>query len=199
MRILGAVALGGLLVGGLTFFGQRVLPFGLSPLANSSGAWCLAAFLMATANRRPRLGLLLGFVALATMLAGYDVVSEARGFGAGRSLWLFWGVAALFVGPALGVGAAWVRGANPVRAAAGIGVLSGILVGEGVYGLTIVAETTPAGYWMVQMVVGVGIAVAASLRRPRRAERLAVASVLTVVVAAAFYVGYSGDLIRLVP
>jgi hypothetical protein len=76
----------------------------------------------------------LGFVALAAMLLGYQVATELRGYATGTSIWLFWGVAAIVAGPALGVAAAWVRGRDPRRIAFGAAVIAGVLIGEGVYG-----------------------------------------------------------------
>ena len=56
-------------------------------------------------------------------------------------MFLRWGVAAVIAGPALGVGAAWLRGPNALRAAAAVTPIAGILQGEGRYGLTVLAVT----------------------------------------------------------
>ncbi len=188
---------GGGLIGVLTSFGQSALPFELSPLANSSGSWSLAAFLLALVELRPRRGALLGAVALGMMLLGYVVATQLRGFPVGRSLLIFWGAASVVVGPALGAGAVWVRGNDPTRAAAGIALIAGILIGEGVYGLTVVAETTPAQYWVGEIVVGLGVATFGSVRRIRTLRHTAVGACLTAIVAALFWVAYSGNLMGL--
>ena len=182
---------GGFAVGMLTSFGQAVLPFEMASLANSAGAWSLAAFLLCLCNAVPSRGLLLGFLALAGMLAGYFVATELRGFPTGRSLVLFWGVAAIVVGPVLGVGAAWVRGTERRRVAAGAAAIAGILVGEGAYGLTIVAGTTSPVYWALQVVLGLGIVIWLSATRLREPASIALCIVLTAVVAAALYLAYS--------
>ena len=185
------VTAGGFAVGMLTSFGQAVLPFEMASLANSAGAWSLAAFLLCLCNAVPSRGLLLGFLALAGMLAGYFVATELRGFPTGRSLVLFWGVAAIVVGPVLGVGAAWVRGTERRRVAAGAAAIAGILVGEGAYGLTIVAGTTSPVYWALQVVLGLGIVIGLSATRLREPASIALCIVLTAVVAAALYLAYS--------
>ena len=90
--------------------GQGVLPSELGSLANSAGSWSLAAFLLALVDRVPWRGAILGALALAAMVVGYAVVTQVRGFPVSTRLVVFWGLAAVTVGPALGVGAAWTRG-----------------------------------------------------------------------------------------
>ena len=184
------VTAGGLAIGILTSFGQGALPSGITSLANSAGAWSLAAFLLCLGNPVPRRGLLLGLLALLSMLAGYMAATELRGFATGTSLWLFWGVAAIVVGPVLGVGAAWVRASDPRRIAAGAGAIAGILVGEGAYGLTVIADTTSPVYWTLQIIVGLGIVLAAVIRL-RRTASIGLCAGVTAAVAVAFYVTYS--------
>jgi hypothetical protein len=191
------VALGGAGVGVLTSFGQTSLPFELSPLANSAGSWSLATFLLALVEVVPRRAAILGGIALATMLAGYAVATQLRGFAVGTPLLVFWGFASIAVGPALGVGSAWFRGRDEVRIAAASALIAGILVGEGMYGLTVVADTTPALYWVGEFVVGLGLAVLAFVWRLRTVTHRAIGAVLTIIVATAFYVTYSMSLIGL--
>ena len=192
-------ALGGLAVGVLTSFGQGgALPAQVASLANSAGAWSAAAFLLCLSNRNPRLGLVLGPIALAAMLAGYDLATVVRGFPVSRSTILFWGLAAVVAGPVLGVGAAWARGDDPRRIALGVGPLAGILVGEAFYGLTVVAETTYGPYWVAQAIVGFACVAWVAARTRSLTATLACAAVAA-VVAAAFVVAYSGDLLALLP
>ena len=163
-------AFGGIAIGVITSFGQSALPDEVRSLANSAGAWSLAAFLLCLANRNPRLGLVLGPVALAAMLLGYDVATVVRGFAVSRSTIVFWGLAAVVVGPVLGVGAAWARGTDPRRVALGVAPIAGILVGEAIYGLTSIADATFGPYWVAQAVVGLAaigwVALRTRSRRP---------------------------------
>ena len=190
-RAIAIVTAGGLAIGMLTSLGQGALPSEMGSLANSAGAWSLAAFLLCLCNAAPSRGLLLGFLALAAMLVGYFVATELRGFATGTTLWLFWGVAAIVVGPVLGVGAAWVRGTDRRRIAAGAAVIAGILVGEGAYGLTVIAGTTSSAHWTLQISVGLGIVIGVSVIRLRQPASIALCTVLTAAVAASFHLAYS--------
>ena len=84
---------------------------------------------------------LLGPIALLAMLAGYDLATLVRGGAVSTSTVVFWGAAAVVVGPVLGVGAAWARDRDPRRVAIGVAPLAGILIGEAVHGLTAIADT----------------------------------------------------------
>lgn len=185
------VTIGAFAIGILTSLGQGLLPDEARSFANSAGSWSLAAFLLCLCNTAPRRGLLLGFLALAAMLVGYIVATEMRGYATGTRLLLFWGLAAIVVGPILGVAAAWVRGADRGRIAAGAAVIAGILVGEGLYGLTLIADTTSPVYWAVQIMTGLGIVIAVSVLRLRRPASIVLCAVLTAATAAAFDVAYS--------
>jgi len=183
----------GLAIGIATSIGQGLLPDGLAPLANSSGAWCLCAFALALLERNPRRAALVWFASLVAMLAGYALASELRGYAVGTSMFVRWGVAAAIAGPALGVGAAWLRGPDPLRAAAGIAPIAGILLGEGLYGLTVVAATTPAGYWVGEVTVGVVLVVLAAVRI-RNGPGIGLMVALSVIASLTFYVVYTSVL-----
>lgn len=190
-----AVAVGvGLLVGFLTSFGQGLLPEVLSPLANSAGSWSLVALLLASLSPRRGFAVAIGVLSLLAMVAGYDLASLLRGFGVSLGGSLFWVTAAVVVGPFLGLGSHALRVRNRLAPVA-VGAMSGVLVGEGAYGLTVIAATTPAGYWTASIVVGVAFLAWAVVRRfPRLLPALAAAGITT-LVAASFHTVYSLDLI----
>ena len=181
----------GLTVGALTSFGQTWLPFNLSPLANSAGSWVAAAFGLCLPNRALRRGVLFGALALASMLGGYVIVSELRGFPTSSSMIFFWTAAALVVGPVLGIGAAWADSTSEVQAGLAFSPLIGVLVGEGIHGLTVIADTTPAVYWICQIVVALALAVVISVVKLSTLRSVAcllggsaiVAGMMTLVVA----------------
>jgi hypothetical protein len=190
MRLL-LVAIGaGVAIGVATSFGQGLLPAVAAPLANSSGTWCLCAFALALMERDPRQAALIGFASLISMLAGYALATELRGFPVGMSVFGRWGAAALIAGPALGVGAAWLRGSDPVRAAAGVAPIAGILLGEGLYGLTVVADTTPIVYWISEVVVGLALVALAAIRI-RTSRGIALMLTLSAIASAIFYLVYT--------
>ncbi len=191
---LAIVAGGGLAVGVLTSLAQGLLPDTIGSVANSAGAWSLAAFLLCLSCRTPWRGAMLGALALAAMVIGYGLAANVRGIPTGRSLWLLWGVAAVIVGPVLGVGATWVRAGDGRQAAAGVAAIAGILAGEGAYGLTRIADTTSPVYWTLQAVVGVAIVVFVARMRALTRRDIATCLILTVIVAVAFVVVYGSGL-----
>jgi hypothetical protein len=185
------IAIGaGLAVGIATSVGQGSLPEGLTPLGNSSGSWCLAAFALALLDRDPRRAALVGFAALVAMLVGYAVATQLRGYPVGTSMFLRWGAAAVIAGPALGVGAAWLRGPDPLRAAAGVAPITGILLGEGLYGLTQVTATTPVGYWIGELALGLAVVVLAAIRI-RTWPGIALMLALSAIASGVFYFVYT--------
>jgi hypothetical protein len=116
---------------------------------------------------------------------GYSIGSVLRGYVNSTTTILFWSAAAVVVGPFLGLSAHWIRRATPVLAAVGLGLVAGGLLGEGVYGFTTIADTTPAGYWLAEAVVGVVVLVVGAAVRVRRAGAIALAVGVAVLVGAA--------------
>lgn len=187
------IAIAGLIIGALTAYAQGWLPPQVSSLANSAGSWSLAAFLLVLVALDPWRGAFLGFVALITMLFGYVAAAAVRGYPAATSTVTFWVVAALVAGPVLGIAAVWVQEYKPWKVAVGIAVISGLLVGEAIYGLMFIADTTYPPYWYGELAVGLLILLVGFVRL--RARRAAVLStVLTALVAGAFYVGDGANL-----
>jgi hypothetical protein len=185
------VAVGaGLAIGIATSVGQGSLPEGLLPLSNSSGPWCLGAFALALFERDPRRAALVGFASLVAMLAGYALATEFRGYPVGTSMFVRWGVAAVIAGPALGVGGAWARGPNPLRAAAGVAPIAGILLGEGLYGLTVVAATTSVGYWIGELALGLAVVALAAIRL-RSGPGITLMLALSAIASVVFYLVYT--------
>jgi Family of unknown function (DUF6518) len=101
-----------------------------------------------------------------------------------------WGAAAVVAGPALGVGAAWLQGPDPLRAAAGVAPIAGILLGEGLYGLTVVAATTSVGYWTGELVLGIAVVALAAIRI-QTLRGIALLLALSAIASVVFYVAYT--------
>lgn len=121
---------------------------------NSSGSWALVAFGLALLAADIRVAAASGSLTLLTLLGGYVLGSGIRGYPSGAAMIVFWVAAALLAGPLLGFGAYWVKIESGPRAALGIGAMSGVLVGEGVYGLAYIADTTFPPYWWGEILVG---------------------------------------------
>lgn len=199
LSVLAIAAAAGLALGVLTAFGQQWLPESFAPLANSSSSWALTAFLVALLAPRGGVAAASGSCVLVCMLIGYVVASQLRGYPSSSGLLIFWGTAAVVVGPLLGLGAYWLRCRRGPRAALGGGGISGVLIGEGGYGLLYIADTTPPSYWWGQIVVGLVLLVAVSAWRLRPWHTAALGVLTTASVAVAFVFLYSrgGNLISL--
>ncbi len=175
----------------LTAYGQGWLPEDAGSLANSSGSWVLAAFLVALLGTRLWTSVACGFITLLMLLAGYVVANELRDIATGSSTWLFWGTAAVIVGPLLGLAAYWVRFGRAELAAIGAGAVSGVLIGEGVYGLRYISDTTYPPYWWGQIAAGlILLIVIAGMRFPRPAP-VALSVAVAIATSIAFVVLYS--------
>lgn len=193
------VGLVGMGLGVLTAYAQAWLPEQVGSLANSSGPWCLIAVLLALLATSQLTAAGCGVLALVTLLAGYVVGAASRGYSSSTSLIGFWGLAALLVGPFLGLGAHWVKSKRPILSALAAGGISGLLVGEGVYGLAYIADSTYPPYWWTEVIVGVTLLIWTAIQRLRRPHLVALAAGLNLLVTAAFLVITQLDLIAFFP
>ena len=153
--LVGLVA--GLMVGAFTSPLQGWLADSVSSLANSAGTWSLVAFVVARRSPSAAVGAIVAAVTLAMCELGYVLANEVRGGSNATSTVVFWIAAAVLAGPPLGVAASWSQRPHPLRRGAGFGVMSGVLLGEGIYGLAKVSDTTDGRYWVVEIGVAVGV------------------------------------------
>jgi hypothetical protein len=72
-----------------------------------------------------------------------------------------------------------------------VGVVSGVLVGEGIYGLTRIANTTFPPYWWGEILVGLVLLLFVVWRRLVGLRTVVASIVLTVFIALAFVLAYS--------
>lgn len=149
-----AVAIVAFAVGVLTAYAQGWLPEQMGSLANSAGSWALVAFALSLIATSGWLAAVFGSASLLALLAGYLLGAQMQGFPSSTTTVVFWGAAALLAGPLLGLSAFWVKTRRDFLAAIGVGVMSGVIIGEGIYGLTRVADTTHPPYWWGEIVVG---------------------------------------------
>ncbi|MFB8230621.1 DUF6518 family protein [Cellulosimicrobium sp. NPDC055967] len=188
----GAVVLvASFLLGGLTSYAQGFLPDAAAPFANSASGWTLlTALLVAWSARDPRArtwhAAVLGAASFVLLTLGYAVAADLRGYFYDPTTF---GVVGVVVGPFVGIAAAWLWRTG-THAALGTAVLAGIGVGESVYGLTTVVETTGATYWVTIGVVALVLLGGMLARRLRGALPVATAVGGTAVVAAAFVLAY---------
>lgn len=170
----------GLVVGAFTAYAQGWLTDEVSSLANSAGPWSLAGFAVARHVRRPAQACVAAMLTLASCEVGYAIATEIRGGSNAQSTIAFWLGAAVLAGVPLGL-AGSLSTMGGVRRSVGFAVVAGVLIGEGLYGWTEIADTTDWRYWAVETLAGIAIVVAtAAGSRPLLSH-----GVVTVAVAAA--------------
>jgi len=183
-----AVSAASAFLGGATSFAQTFLPYTISPIANSASGWTLlTALVVAACRARTAPSAVFGAASFVALVLGYQVVSGLRGYATSETLFLIVG---LIVGPFVGIAASWLHSTG-VRALLSCGALSGIAVGEGVYGLVRVAGTTGWFYWTLIAIVGLGLLAVTVVHRVHNARSRVAAIVLVLVVGAAFFFAYS--------
>lgn len=187
MRNAGIAAVLSFVLGAVTAYAQGFLPDAAAPLANSASTWTLLTAVLVYASRVPvTSAAALGAVSFVLLVLGYTVASELRGYSYDP---VRFGVIGMVVGPVVGVSAAWLH-ARDLPAALGTAVLAGIGLGEAVYGLTVVDESTSPVSWTIVGVVAAALLVGMLTRRIRDALPVAVAVLGTFAVATAFVLAY---------
>lgn len=179
--------------GGLTSFGQQYLPDELRSLANASGPW-FAVVMGSIFVARPRLALaiILGVLGLIVMNEAYGVVSRWRGFPYGGGLTSIWNMIAVVVGPVAGIAATWLRSTRPVLVALGASAPAAVLIGEGLYGLTVISDTTSPVFWSIELGAGLCLIAVAAVLHIRRFAESGLLVAASAFGAALFYMVYSG-------
>ena len=169
-----------LALGALTDLGQAWLPQSSASLANSGASWAAVAFVLALWATGAGRAALWGLLGLAGLVGGYYLAAISRHVPESPGSIRFWMLAAVIIGPLLGVAASWVRRGSPVTAALGAGAAAGLLGGESVYGLTTIAGSTSSLYWTIQLALAVALLAALDAWRVREGAAI----VLSVVTAA---------------
>ena len=176
-----------LVLGGVESFAQTVLPEWLRPLSNSASGWTLPpVVLIALFRLRPVPAVVAGALGFVALTVGYAVVSTLRGFADDP---VFWASVGIVVGPFVGLAACWLRSTG-ARAALGAGLLAGIGLGEGVYGLSAITATTGVVYWAAIAAVAVVLLAVVAVLRVRRGPLVALEAATALVVGAAFLAAF---------
>jgi hypothetical protein len=194
-RLLAAVAVTlavAVAAGALTPFGQQYLPEEVSSVANASGSWTMVALLAVYLSRaRGVLAAVLGVAALLALNETYGAVSSARGYPYSAGLDSMWTYIAIVAGPLVGLCASWLRSASPRLVAVAVAVPSAVLVGEGLYGLIQVADTTSPVYWWIEIAGGVAFVAVVPVRMLRTPTLIAGAGALTLAGGVLYYAVYT--------
>jgi hypothetical protein len=184
------VVLATIVIGGLTSPAQQYLPDALRSLANAVGPWFVVVLVAVWAGRsRAGLSLALAIVGFVLLNVSYGIVSEWRGYAYSAGPTNIWTILAVPTGVVVGLAACWLRSSRPALAAIGAAAPAAILLGEGVYGLTAVLDTTGPVVWILEIVAGVAFVTWISLCRLRAPRSIALCAGLTLVGAAVFDLG----------
>jgi hypothetical protein len=178
-----------IVIGGATSPAQQYLPSGVTSLANAAGPWFVTVLIAVYAGRgRLVLSILLGILGFVLLNASYAVVSELRGYP--YSAANFWTIVAVPAGVTVGISARWLRSSRPVLFAVAVAIPCAILLGEGVYGLTVVLSTTGPVVWIAEIVAAVVFLAIVSARRIRDARFVLLCIGLTIAGAGVFYAAF---------
>ncbi len=184
----GAIAVASFLLGILTFYAQGFLPDAWRSFANSASGWTLlTALLVFCAQVSTRVAAALGALSFLLLVLGYAAGAQLNGLSYSPVLF---GVVGVVVGPFIGLAAAWLR-ARRVRAALATALLAGIFIGEAVYGLTVIADSTRPEYWLAIGAAGAALLIGMVWVRVRGWVPVTLAILGTAAVAAAFLAAYS--------
>ena len=179
-------------LGGLTSVGQQYLPEHLHSLANSAGSWTAICFAVLVLSRiRGWRAAGLGILVFIALNEGYGLVTRLKGFPYGILFENYWTIIALVIGPIVGLAASWVQSKRPALVALGAAAPATVLVGEGVYGLLYVSDTTSPAYWTGSIVVGAVFVVLMAVLRVRSVGWGILSIALTAIGAALFVLAYS--------
>ena len=183
-------ALAGLVAGALTAYLQGVLPADWNTVANSGAIWTLVAFAVTAAVAcTPITAALAGLLTLVGEVGGYYAyLADVRHLAAARAAELLWTMAALWLGPLIGVMAFRARWGDAGQRIGASLALAGVVAGEGAY-LVRIAGVQPAGWVEVGLAAAFG---AGALLAPSSAALRSRAACLALGSAAALgvYLAY---------
>jgi hypothetical protein len=187
-------AVAGIGAGGVTAYLQGVLSSDWNTIANSGAMWTLVAALAAGLLGRQRaIAASAGMLVLLGEIVGYYAyVTDVRHVPVLRAEEALWTVAALWIGPLVGLAAFAVRWGSAQHRVLALLALCGVVGGEGAY-LWQLAGVPVAG--IVEMIAaGMGTA-AALIAVPAGGRARLIATAGGALVAAGVYAAYSQPLI----
>jgi Family of unknown function (DUF6518) len=151
LRAVVIVVLAAVVIGGLTSPAQQYLPDALRSLANAAGPWFVVVFVAVRLGRSPLvLSILLGIAGFLLLNASYGVVSEIRGFP--YSVLNVWSIVAVPAGVVVGCAVTWLDSKRKRLVVLGVAAPAIVLVVDGIYGLTVVLDTTGPVVWILELV-----------------------------------------------
>jgi hypothetical protein len=191
LRTLGAVAFVvavSAFAGILTPIGEQYLPRSIAAMANSSGSWTLITFAaIYLSGLRGARAALMGAASFLVMNACFYLVFNLWGEYP-RHYLAFWIGIAMVIGPIVGLCASWLRADGPLRRAAAVAAPSAVLIGEGIYMVLVLPQTTL--YGVTSVVVGIAIFAGLAAVRLRTLATIAVSAGMCALAALLFLAVY---------
>ncbi len=186
---LATAAFAGLAAGVLTAYLQGVVSADWNTVANSGAVWTVVAFAATAALARTTTTAAVGgLLVLVGEVAGYyGYVAQVRQVAAGHSAEVLWTVAALWIGPLIGLAAYRARWGDAAQRMTSLAALAGVLAGEGAYLVRIAG--VPRSGW-VELVLAAVLATAAIVIGSTPLRVRSAAFIVGAVVAAAVYLAY---------
>jgi hypothetical protein len=191
LRTLGAIAfvvVVSVITGILTPIGEQYLPRSIAVMANSSGSWTLIAFVaIYLSGLRGARAAVMGAASFLAMDAFFYLVFSLWGEYP-RHLLAFWIGIAIVIGPVVGACASWLRAEGSLLRAAAVAAPSAVLIGEGIYMVLVLPDTTL--YGATSIVVGAAVFAGLCAVRLRTFRTIAVSVGMCALAAALFLAVY---------
>ena len=125
-----------------------------------------------------------GVGVLVGAVLGYYAAAVVAGAAAGASIMAIWIGTALVGGPVYGLAGRWWRGEPGARRVLAIGLMGGILIGEGTSTLLRIPELAAVGW--VEIIAGIALTIVLGRSARERILGLAVVPGVVVAVVAAY-------------
>lgn len=156
----------GVLAGVVMSFGQTFAPEPISPLFNTATPVVVLAGALSLFGHGPWSHVTFGALAGPLAMVGYYATTALRDYGVSMRMVLFWCVAGVVSGVAMGLATWLLRGNGPgwLRGV-GAAVLPGTAVGEAAHGVARISDTTPVAYWWTLGALGLALLAWLAVRR----------------------------------
>lgn len=191
-RVTLVVALG-LLAGVLMSFGQTFAVDPIRSLFNSATPVVALAGALAAAGRGLWSHITFGAVAGPLAMVGYYATTALRDYGVSMKMVLFWCVAGVISGVAMGVAVWALRGNGPgwLRGL-GAAVLPATAIGEAAHGVVRISDTTSVSYWWSLGALGLALLAWLAVRRLEGIAERVLAVAATATFAVVLFLIYGG-------
>jgi hypothetical protein len=150
-RAIAIVVAVAVIIGVATALGQQYLPDAIRSLANAAGPWFFAVLIAVRfGHRRLVPSIVLSIAGFLLLNSAYGLVTVLRGFP--YPLVNIWTIVAIPAGIVVGCAVTWLDSRRLALVAVAIAAPAVVLVAEGIYGLTVILDTTGPVVWILELV-----------------------------------------------